>query len=170
MHEHELSCGLLCDSTVDLLSNSWNTDSDSGRANISHHFSKLPQFKPADVFNFYCTSSMNPNKKISFGSDNSILVNQFKQLISTSCVTLVTAQLSNKSDTDPKWSMCSHLKVVQELEVGGSLGGLVHSAGELHAATSALSPMVARHGIRCPTFFCYLTHEVNFCLGVCSKC
>lgn len=96
-----------------------------------------------------------------------------KLFISASCYLPGRAgwQRQLRSDTfdDPTWTICSHLKVVQELEVVGPRGSRVHSVGELYAATPALSPVVRWHGVGRPALFCYLAHEVQFCLGVCSK-
>lgn len=49
---------------------------------------------------------------------------------------------------------CSHLYVVQELEVAGSVGSIAHSLSKLYGASSTLRPVVARHGVWCPTLFC----------------
>lgn len=62
--------------------------------------------------------------------------------------------------------ICPYLCVVQELEVAGPVGSLIHSLGKLYRATSALRPVVTGHSVRCSTLFCKLTHKVNLCLGV----
>lgn len=72
--------------------------SDSRTANISHNFPKLPNLNQLMFSNFYFNILRDPKqKKKSFGSDNCILVNQFKQLISSSCVTLLAAQISSRN-------------------------------------------------------------------------
>lgn len=79
-----------------------------------------------------------------------------KLFISASCVLSPggAAVTEIRRWQNPIWTICSHLKVVQELEIIGPGSSLVHSPRKLCAATSALSPVVTRHGVRRPALFC----------------
>lgn len=74
-------------------------------------------------------------------------------------------QLRNTQNAD----VPSYLYVVQEPEVAGSAGSLIHSLGQLQGTSPALRPVVTWHSVRRAALFCYLTHKVNLCLGVSPK-
>lgn len=62
--------------------------------------------------------------------------------------------------------VCTHLCVVQELEVCGLARCLFHRLCQLQTATPTLRPVLTGHGVRCAALFRYLADEINLCRSV----